>query len=432
MDICIIGTGYVGLTAGACFANAGHRVVCVDNNLEKISSLNKGIIPIFEPNLDELVRINLKKGRLFFSDDIKLAVQKSKVCFIAVGTPAKDDLCCDLKNVFDVAEKIGNSINEYKVIVNKSTAPVGTVEKIREIIKEKTDIEFDVISNPEFLKQGEAVDDFINPNRVIIGADSKRAVKIMQELYGAVLKPEVKMIIEDIRSAELTKYVANSFLATKISFMNEVANLCEKVGANINDVRYGMALDDRIGDKFLFSGVGFGGSCFPKDLKTLINMGNKFGCEMKIATSAENVNKNQKKIFVDKILKRFENNIEERTFALWGLSFKPNTNDIREAPSIEIIDVLLKKGAKIKVYDPKAMNNMKLIFKDNILYSENKYEILKEADTLILLTEWNDFKNPDFFKIKSLLKYPVIFDGRNLYNKKDLISLGFDYIAFGV
>ena len=432
MKICIIGTGYVGLVAGACLADMGHEVICVDNNPEKVSSLKKGIIPIYEPGLEELIKNNVEDNRLFFTDDIKLAVQSSKVCFIAVGTPQGEDGSCDLKYVLEVAKSIGENINDYKVIVDKSTVPVGTAEKVKDVIKSQTNIEFDVVSNPEFLKQGAAVEDFMKPDRIIIGADSQKAIKIMQEVYESFLRTSNRIIIMDVKSAEMTKYAANSFLATKISFMNEIANLCEKTGANAHNVRLGISTDTRIGNKFLFPGIGYGGSCFPKDVKALINTGKEYGYDMKIISSVEEINRKQRVLFVEKILKKFENNVKNKTFALWGLAFKPKTNDMREAPSIDVINALLKRGASIKAFDPKAMDSAKLIFNDKITYCKDAYEALENSDALILLTEWNEFRNPDFSRLKCLLNNPIIIDARNQYNKKELIEQGIDYTGIGI
>ena len=431
MKITVIGTGYVGLVAGACLADMGNNVICVDNNEEKLNQLKRGIIPIYEPGLEELVKSNIAENRLEFSSDIDKAVKDSLVCFIAVGTPQDEDGSADLKYVFDVATSIAKAMNGYKVIVDKSTVPVGTADKVTEIIKKYTNYDFDVVSNPEFLKQGNAVDDFLSPDRVVIGSNSDKATKIMQEIYSPFLRTANRIVLMDVKSAEMTKYAANSFLATKVSFMNEIANLCELVGADAEMVRVGMATDTRIGNRFLFPGIGYGGSCFPKDVKALIKTGSEYGCEMYIAGVVDKINKRQREYFINKITKRFGNDLSEMTFAVWGLAFKPKTNDMREAPSITVINELLKRGAKIKAYDPKAMETAKLHFQDKIYYAKSAYDTIENADALILLTEWNEFRRPDFEKVKQLLTSPVIFDGRNQYDVKRLKEKGFEYYCVG-
>lgn len=431
MNICVIGTGYVGLVAGTCLAEMGNTVICVDNNKEKLEKLRNGIVPIFEPGLEEMIKSNTSENRLYFSDDLKASVEKSTICFIAVGTPQGEDGSADLKYVCQVAEEIGKAINEYKVIVDKSTVPVGTAEKVTEIIKKQTSHDFDVISNPEFLKQGAAVEDFLKPDRVVIGSDSQRATKIMQELYAPFLRTGNPVIIMDVKSAEMTKYAANSFLAVKISYANEIANICEKIGANAEMVRIGMCSDKRIGSQFLFPGLGYGGSCFPKDVKALIKTANENGCNADLISSADKVNKRQRLLFVEKITKYFGEDLSNKTFAVWGLAFKPKTDDMREAPSITIIKALLEKGAKIQAYDPKAMQTAKYHFADKITYANSSYEALENTDALLLLTEWNEFRRPDFDKIKKLLKTPIIFDGRNQYNRKSLEESGFTYFSIG-
>ena len=432
MNITVIGTGYVGLVAGACLADMGNQVICVDNNLDKLNKLKKGIIPIYEPGLEELVKSNVLEGRLEFSADIESAVKVSEVCFIAVGTPLGEDGSADLQYVFGVAESIAKAMNGYKVIVDKSTVPVGTAEKVTKLIKANTNYPFDVVSNPEFLKQGNAVDDFLSPDRVIIGSNSDKATQIMQEIYAPFFRTGNRVIVMDVKSAEMTKYAANSFLATKISFMNEIANLCEKIGANAEMVRVGISTDSRIGNKFLFPGLGYGGSCFPKDVKALIKTGAEFGCDMSIIKSADDTNKKQRKLFVDKIINKFGEDLNGKTFAVWGLAFKPKTNDMREAPAITIINDLLKRGAKISAYDPKAIEEAKFYFQDRITYAKNSYDALTNCDCMLLLTEWNEFRRPDFDKIKTLLKNPVIFDGRNQYNAERLKEKGFEYYQIGV
>ena len=431
MNICVIGTGYVGLVAGACLADMGNNVICVDNNEAKISQLKNGIIPIYEPSLEELVKANVLENRLEFSTDLKSAVEKSLVCFIAVGTPQGEDGSADLQYVFNVAKSIATSMNDYKVIVDKSTVPVGTAEKVSEIIKANTKYDFDVVSNPEFLKQGNAVNDFLSPDRVVIGSNSDKATQIMQEIYAPFFRTGNRVIVMDVKSAEMTKYASNAFLAVKISYANEIANLCEKVGANAEMVRVGMTTDSRIGNKFLFAGLGYGGSCFPKDVKALIKTGLENDCEMSIIKSADETNKKQRLLFLDKITNKFGKNLTGKTFAVWGLAFKPKTNDMREAPAITIINELLNRGAKVQAYDPKASEEAKFYFQNKITYAKNSYEAIENADALILLTEWNEFRRPDFDKIKELLNNPVIFDGRNQYDGSKLVEKGFDYTCIG-
>ncbi len=431
MKICVIGTGYVGLVAGTCLAEMGNEVICVDNNEEKLGKLKQGIIPIYEPGLEELIKINVSENRLNFSSDLKNAVEKSLICFIAVGTPQGEDGSADLKYVCQVAESIGEAMNDYKVIVDKSTVPVGTADKVTEIIKSKTNHNFDVVSNPEFLKQGAAVDDFLKPDRVVIGSNSQKATEIMQELYSPFLRTGNPVIIMDVKSAEMTKYAANAFLAVKISYANEIANICEKVGANAEMVRIGMCSDKRIGSQFLFPGLGYGGSCFPKDVKAILKTAKEYACDYQLLEAADNINKLQRKLFVNKILKHFNNDVNGKTFAIWGLAFKPKTDDMREAPSITIINALLEHGAKIKAYDPKAIDIAKSHFKDRVTYTKNSYDALENADALLLLTEWNEFRRPDFDKVKTLMKTPVVFDGRNQYDSKRLSDKGFIYYGIG-
>lgn len=431
MRICVIGTGYVGLVAGTCLAEMGNSVICVDNNEEKLEKLRNGVVPIYEPGLEELIKVNVAEDRLSFSSDLKTAVEKSLVCFIAVGTPQGEDGSADLQYVYQVAKQIGKSINDYKVIVDKSTVPVGTADKVTEIIKQETAHNFDVVSNPEFLKQGAAVDDFLKPDRVVIGSNSQKATEIMQELYAPFLRTGNPVIIMDVRSAEMTKYASNSFLAVKISYANEIANICEKVGANAEMVRIGMCSDKRIGSQFLFPGLGYGGSCFQKDVKALLKTAKDNGCDTQMLESADSINKLQRKLFVDKILKHFNNDVNGKTFAVWGLAFKPKTDDMREAPAITIINLLLEKGAKIQAYDPKAMESAKYHFADKITYAKNSYDAINDADALLLLTEWNEFRRPDFDRIKSTLKTPLIFDGRNQYDAKRMRERGFTYYSIG-
>lgn len=430
-NITVIGTGYVGLVVGACLADMGNSVICIDNDMEKLNQLKNGVLPIFEPGLEELVISNQSEKRLVFTNDLDAAVKKSNICFIAVGTPQDETGAADLTNVYKVAEDIAKSMNGYKIIVDKSTVPVGTAEKLTNLISSLTEHPFDVVSNPEFLRQGNAVDDFLNPDRVIIGTDSEKARKIMENIYLPFLRNGSQLISMDIKSAEMTKYTANAFLATKISFINEIANLCEKVGADIDMVRQGIAGDSRIGNQFLFPGLGFGGSCFPKDIKAIAKTGEEFCCEMKIIKDVDYINQNQRVIFIEKITNFYGENLQGKTFGVWGLAFKPKTNDMREAPSITIINILLNKGATIKAFDPKAMDTARLYFNDKIQYCENSYDALEGVDGLLLLTEWNEFLRPDFDKIKALMKNPVIFDGRNQYDKKSLEVKGFKYFGFG-
>ena len=431
MKICVIGTGYVGLVVGTCLAEMGNNVICVDNDKDKLEKLKQGVIPIYEPGLEELIVENVNEKRLEFTSNLSFAVQNSDICFIAVGTPQGEDGSADLKYVYQVAEDIGKSMNGYKVIVDKSTVPVGTADIVTDIIKKQTNFEFDVVSNPEFLKQGAAVDDFLKPDRVIIGSNSKKATALMQELYAPFLRTGNPVIVMDVKSAEMTKYASNSFLAVKISYANEIANLCEKVGANADMVRIGMCADKRIGSKFLFAGLGYGGSCFPKDVKALIKTASDYGATSKLLEAADCVNKNQRELFVEKILNYYNRNIKDKTFAVWGLAFKPKTNDMREAPSITIINKLLDCGAKVKAYDPKAFDLAKTIFEDKIQYSENAYDALIDADAMLLLTEWNEFRRPDFERIKNTLKSPVIFDGRNQYDIEKIRKFGFKYFCIG-
>lgn len=431
MKVCVIGTGYVGLVAGTCFAEMGNDVICVDNNKEKLENLKNGIIPIYEPGLEDLIKTNVAEKRLIFSDDLANAVKQSLICFIAVGTPQGEDGSADLQYVYNVAEQIAESINEYKVIVDKSTVPVGTADKLREIISSKTTQPFDVVSNPEFLKQGAAVEDFLRPDRVIIGTTSEKAKEIMLNLYSPFVRNQHPVIVMDEKSAEMVKYASNSFLAVKISFANEIANICESVGADANLVRLGMCADTRIGTKFLYPGIGYGGSCFPKDVKALIKTATENNTPCGILKSADKINQYQREHFVEKIIRKFGEDLNGKTFAVWGLSFKPKTNDMREAPSITIINRLLELGAKINAYDPKAFDNAKIIFKDRIDYALSAYEALDGADALLLLTEWNEFRNPDFDKIKKLLKNPVIFDGRNQYTSFGIENSGFEYYQVG-
>lgn len=430
-NITVIGTGYVGLVAGACLADMGNNVICIDNNIEKLQQLKNGNIPIFEPGLEEIVITNLTEKRLVFSDDIDNAVKVSDVCFIAVGTPQNNDGSADLTNVFKVTEQIAKAMNGYKIIVEKSTVPVGTSDIIKDIIRQHTAQPFDIVSNPEFLKQGNAVDDFLNPDRIIIGTNSDNAKKIMESIYAPFLRNGGQLINMDIKSAELTKYTANAFLATKISFMNEIANLCEKVGADVEKVRQGISTDPRIGNQFLYPGIGFGGSCFPKDIKAIVKTGKEYNCEMNIIREVDSTNQKQKELFIKKITDFYGEDLSNKTFGVWGLAFKPKTNDMREAPSIVIINTLLNKGAKVQAFDPKAMATAKIHFQDRITYAQTSYQALENTDGMLLLTEWNEFLRPDFDKIKTLMRDCVIFDGRNQYDKTALEAKGFKYFGIG-
>lgn len=431
MRICVIGTGYVGLVAGTCLADMGNDVICVDNDLEKLIKLNDGIVPIYEPGLEELIKANVTEGRLKFSSDLDNAVKQSLVCFIAVGTPQGQDGAANMQYVMDVAEGIGKSIDGYKVIVDKSTVPVGTADKVTEVIKKYYNGEFDVVSNPEFLKQGAAVDDFLKPDRVVIGSNSPKATAIMQEVYAPFFRTASRFVIMDVKSAEMTKYAANSFLAIKISYANEIANICEAVGADAEMVRIGMCSDKRIGSQFLFPGLGYGGSCFPKDVMALMKTAKDNNCTCRLIEAADEINKEQRVIFITKILQRFGMNLAGMTFGVWGLTFKPKTNDMRMAPSITIINALLGFGARIKVYDPKGFEQAKNVFGDRVIYANNSYDALKDADCMLLLTEWNEFRRPDFDRIKGLMKSPVIFDGRNQYDAERLKQRGFEYHCIG-
>ena len=431
MQICVIGTGYVGLVAGTCLADMGNDVICVDTDVSKIEQLNKGLVPIYEPGLEELIKSNVVDNRLSFTTDVKTAVEKSLVCFIAVGTPQSEDGSADLEYVLAAAESIGQAMNGYKVIVNKSTVPVGTADKVETIIRKYYSGEFDVVSNPEFLKQGAAVEDFLKPDRIVIGSNSTKATAVMQELYASFFRTASRFVIMDVKSAEMTKYAANSFLALKISFANEMANICEKIGADAEMVRNGMCSDKRIGTQFFFPGLGYGGSCFPKDVKALLKTAADCGCEHRILDAINDVNKEQRKVFLNKIFKRFGSDLTGKTFAVWGLSFKPKTNDIRMAPSITIINELLKRGAKIRAFDPKAMESAYNIWGGQIYYAKNSYDTLEGVDAMLLLTEWNEFRRPDFDRMKSLMKTPVIFDGRNQYEAERMIQRGFEYYCIG-
>ncbi len=440
MKISVIGTGYVGLVTGACFSEMGNSVICVDIDESKIQNLKNGTIPIYEPGLEKIVVENYKQNRLNFTTDMKEALTKSDICFIAVGTPMGEDGSADLKYVLEVAKSIGKFMDHHMYIVDKSTVPVGTAQKVKETIqkeldKRDSDLTFDVISNPEFLKEGAAIADFMKPDRVVVGASSDDAFSIMRELYAPFTLNHDRFVAMDIRSAEMTKYAANAMLATKISFMNEIANICERVGANVNHVREGIGSDSRIGYSFIYPGCGYGGSCFPKDVKALAKTARDFGYTPRILDAIEAVNYDQKKVISNKVIDRFGEDLSDKTFAIWGLAFKPGTDDMREASSITIISELTKHGAKIKAYDPKAEHEAKTHYlKDNtnIEYFQSKYDALNGSDAMILVTEWKEFRSPDFEEMKKRLKNPIIFDGRNQYNRKRLLKSGFEYYEIGV
>jgi len=432
MNICVVGTGYVGLVTGACLAESGNNVICVDIDEVKIRSLSQGIVPFFEPGLDDLVQKNLKEGRLHLTTNLSEAVQRSFIFFIAVGTPPDGDGSADVSAVLDVARSIGKSMNDYKIVVTKSTVPVGTTEKVREVIRSVTDIEFDVASNPEFLKEGAAVEDFMKPDRVVIGADKPSVAGILKELYSPFMRSGDRAIIASIRSAELAKYAANAMLATRISFMNEMANLCELVGADVSEIRLIIGADSRIGRSFLFPGIGYGGSCFPKDVKALIKTAERMGYELKICKATDEVNTNQREIFWNKIKTFFKGNLSGKRIGVWGLSFKPKTDDIREAPSLFIVNRLISHGAEVVVHDPVAMGRAREYFGDKVRYAESNYDACVDAHALVIHTEWNEYRQPDFDTLKKIMRIPVIFDGRNLYDPKKLERLGFKYFGVGV
>jgi UDPglucose 6-dehydrogenase len=432
MKLAVIGTGYVGLVAGACFAETGNHVICMDNNAEKIENLRKGIIPIYEPGLERLVLKNVEQDRLLFTTDMQETVNNSDILFIAVGTPPDEDGSADLRHVLAVATDIGRNMKKPKIVVNKSTVPVGTAKKVLETIQKETSVQVDVVSNPEFLKEGAAIDDFMYPDRVIVGTSNPKVGEIMQELYSPFVRTGNPVMIMDEISAELTKYTANSILATKISFMNEMANLCDRVGADIDKIRKGIGSDKRIGYSFIFPGVGYGGSCFPKDVKALIRTADDYDYHMRVLTAVEDVNDDQKKYLIPKILSYYRNDVKGKTFSIWGLSFKPKTDDMREASSRIIIKELFDRGAKIKAHDPVALEEAKRLQINKMadLFDDN-YETLKNSDGLILVTEWLEYREPDFDKIRSLMRKPVIFDGRNIFQPEKLKKIGFEYFGVG-
>ena len=437
MKITIVGTGYVGLVTGACFSEVGIDVTCVDNDIKKIENLKKGILPIWEPGLEKMVQRNVENGRLHFSTSLADSLERTEVVFGAVGTPPGDDGSADLKYVLQVAREVGQNINDYVLMVTKSTVPVGTAEKVRKALQEELDIrgvlvKFDVASNPEFLKEGDAVNDFLKPDRIVVGLNSERAKRTMERLYKPFTMNGHPVIFMDITSAEMTKYAANSMLATKISFMNDIANLCEIVGADVNAVRQGIGSDSRIGKKFIYPGTGYGGSCFPKDVKALIKTADSFSYNMRVLKAVEEVNENQKSILVNKLNKHFNYDLKGKHFALWGLSFKPQTDDMREAPSLVIIRKLLEAGATVKAYDPVAMKEAKHILGDKIEYGDNKYDVLLNADALLVVTEWPEFKFLDSQHVSQLMKNNLILDGRNIYDANEMKAQNFTYYCIGI
>ena len=436
MKIAIVGTGYVGLVSGTCFAEIGVNVTCVDTNKEKIESLQKGNIPIYENGLEEMVLRNMKAKRLKFTTSLESCLDEVEVIFSAVGTPPDEDGSADLKYVLEVARTIGRNMKQYKLVVTKSTVPVGTASKVRAVIQEELDkrgvtVDFDVASNPEFLKEGNAISDFMSPDRVVVGVESARAEKLMSKLYKPFLLNNFRVIFMDIPSAEMTKYAANSMLATRISFMNDIANLCEIVGADVNMVRSGIGSDTRIGRKFLYPGIGYGGSCFPKDVKALIKTAEQNGYTMRVLTAVEEVNENQKSVLFEKLMKQFNGDLQGKTVALWGLAFKPETDDMREAPALVLIGKLLKAGCKVRAYDPAAVQECKRRIGDTIYYACDMYDAVLDADVLMLVTEWKEFRLPSWAVIKKTMSRQIVLDGRNIYDKKEMEELGFIYHCIG-
>ncbi len=438
MNLAIVGTGYVGLVTGTCFSEMGHDVTCVDIDEAKVEGLNNGVIPIYEPGLDEMVATNVEQGRLSFTTNMKESVEEALFAFIAVGTPPLEDGTADLQYVLSVARAIGEHMNSYKIAVTKSTVPVGTAEKVREAIQgaldeRGVDHEFDVVSNPEFLREGSAIDDFMNPDRIVIGCEDPRTLALMKELYNSFANDGHPIIAMTTTSSEMTKYAANSMLAAKISFMNEVSAICERVGADVEDVRLGIGADNRIGYQFINAGIGYGGSCFPKDVKALISTAKGAGHTPILLDAIEAVNEYQKRTLVAKVVDYYDGKVAGKTFAIWGLSFKPETDDTREAPALVIIDTLLKAGARVRAYDPKGIEETKVYLgeREGLFYASSNYEALEGCDALLLVTEWSYFRNPDFHRVKKLLKDPVVFDGRNVYSPESMKIFGFDYFAVG-
>lgn len=439
MKITVIGSGYVGLVTGACFAEMGNEVTCVDIDKNRVENLQNGIIPIHEPGLESLILKNVENKNIFFTTSLPEAVKSTEIVFIAVGTPMNEDGSADLQHVLAVAKELGKNVEHSILVVNKSTVPVGTAAKVKKVIQEEfknrnLSIDFDVVSNPEFLKEGAAINDFMKPDRVVIGSDSEAVIKKMKQLYSPFFRTHDRFLTMDIKSAEMTKYAANAMLATKISFMNEMANICERVGADVNQVRLGIGSDSRIGYSFIYPGIGYGGACFPKDIKALKKVAEDYGYEAQLINAVENINNRQKTVLVDKIVKRFGEDLEGLTFAMWGLSFKPGTDDMREAPSVHVIKELVKRKAKIKAYDPKAMIGAKEFYLkdvDGVEYCKSKYEVLPDSNALLLMTEWKEFRSPDFEEIKKQLIDPVIFDGRNQYYAFNIEEIGFEYFQIG-
>ena len=429
-NIAVVGTGYVGLVTGTCFAETGNNVICVDIDEKKVKQMQNGIVPIYEPGLDVLFERNIKENRLTFTTNLKEAVDQADIIFLALPTPPGADGSADLSFVLGVGEELGKIITDYKIIIDKSTVPVGTAEKVHEAVAKHAKVDFDIVSNPEFLREGFAIDDFMKPDRVVIGTESEKAKKILSDLYKPFVRQGNPILFMDEKSAELTKYAANSFLATKITFMNEIANFCEIVGANVDDVRIGIGADDRIGKRFLFPGIGFGGSCFPKDVQALVKSGRENNYDFEIINAVLRVNDIQRVKLVDKLINHY-GDLKGLKFAMWGLAFKPDTDDIREAPALYIINKLLELGAEIVAYDPEAMDNVKSLYQDKITFVDHQYDALNNADALLIVTEWGAFRNPDFNKMKSLLKENKIFDGRNLYDLNDMKNKGFYYESIG-
>jgi UDPglucose 6-dehydrogenase len=431
MKITVIGTGYVGLVTGTCLAEAGNDVLCIDIDKVKVAKMQQGLLPIYEPHLQTYFNRNIRAGRLHFSTQIKKGVHHGEMIFLALPTPEDEDGSADLSYVLGVANQIGDLMKDYKIIVSKSTVPVGTGERVKEALKANTDVSFDVVSNPEFLREGFAVEDFMKPDRIVVGLESGRAKNAMEKLYKTFVRTGNPIVFMDIKSAELTKYAANAFLATKITYMNEIANYCEKVGANVDDVRMGMGLDERIGKRFLFPGIGYGGSCFPKDVKALHKSGKDAQHHFAILDSVIEVNEQQKTVLFPKMQQHFEGNLKNKKIAVWGLAFKPDTDDIREAPALYMINKLLDAGANVTAFDPEAMDNVKAKLGDSISFASSMMDAVKDADALLICTEWHAFRNPNFNNLKTALKSNVIFDGRNIYNPKDMTALGFDYYSIG-
>jgi UDPglucose 6-dehydrogenase len=430
MNIAVVGTGYVGLVTGTCFAETGNHVICVDIDANKVQMMKDGKVPIYEPHLDVLFERNIRQGRLLFTTDLKSAIDKAQIIFLALPTPPGEDGSADLKYVLGVAVELGKIITDYKVIVDKSTVPVGTAEKVHAAVAKHAKVDFDIVSNPEFLREGFAVDDFLKPDRVVVGTSSPRAQKVMEDLYKPFVRQGNPIIFMDERSAELTKYAANAFLATKITFMNEIANFCEKVGADVDKVRIGMGTDTRIGKRFLFPGIGYGGSCFPKDVQALAKSGGDAGYDFQIIKSVMEVNERQKTTLTDKI-KAHYGDLRGKHFAMWGLAFKPDTDDIREAPALYMIDALVNAGATVTAFDPEGMENVKKLKGDKMSFAKDEYEALKGADALIIATEWALFRTPDFARVGELLKEKIVFDGRNLYDLDEMERIGFTYVSVG-